>query len=537
MEFQPNTTIMLCNVPFDNTYKHQVVFSSPETQGKYFQARERVTLTEYLTVREKLPDGSVLSYIRVDEDIESLKSMGCNYVVYRNGYSGKLTFAFITKMVYINEGLTKLFIETDVWQTYCFDVELMKSFVVRQHSESDEIGDNVVPEQFNYNGYDYHNLNVSNLDQWGYLVGTNTPHTSSAVSIGVKSGIAQGLYFYYFKDVTPMSVFLESLDNDCVEFITVIPKFCIGDAVITNVFDDDEGVYSGNGYVGKSDSPALTILSVDFSGKAFTFDGYTPKNNKLWTSPFSNVSIINGAGGELVLNREDFETSNKLMFNLYGDTSTNPSVMLVPLLYKGLYENYNYTISISNFPQCSYSADYFKLWSAKNVNTVFTENLANAVKISGGIVSVATGVGTGVGAMAIASGAVGVTKTINSIYQATVQENPSTVGKPHNNLLTAMKKNKFTFYYRMIKRDFAESVDNFFTMYGYAVNKLCDINLRARPCFTYIETIDVNIKGDIPSDDMKRIKDMFNGGVTMWEETATMYDYDVDNSPNAVIIT
>ncbi len=545
MEFQPNTTIYLCNVPFDSSYKHQYNFATPSSQYNYFLTRNKISLTDYLTVREKQPDGSVLSYIRIDVDIETLRGEGCNYLVYQN-HGGKRMYAFITNMVYINEGLTKIFIETDVWQTYCFDLEIMSSFIVRQHSETDEIGDNVVPEQFNFDGYNYHKIGSNYLQEWGYLVALSRRHSEDkAPNIFPKSGIAQGLAFYYFKDITAMEDFRQNLSTDCIEMISVIPKFNIGDAKVSNIFGDfgsdwELDLYDGNGLITSSTKPASEKITIDFSTLAFTFDGYEPKNNKLFTAPFTNIVVSNNTGGEMVLNREDFSDTT-VEFEMFGDISVNPSVMLVPLNYKKQAKNMLYTISLSGFPQCSNTADYYKLWLAKNSGTSLIGLASGAATMTAGFATAVTGVGVGVGAMGILYGAKEIANTINGAYQASKTENPSTNGNPHNNLLTAMKENTFKIYYRMIKKDYAESVDNFFTMYGYAVNKLQTPNLNARPYYTYIQTIDVNVRGkkkssleiecSIPTDDMKRFKDIFNNGVTMWQQGTTMYDYSVDNTP------
>lgn len=539
MEFQPNTTIKLCNVPFDNSYKHQYIFSSPQKQLNYFNSREKWTFTDYLTVREKQPDGSVLSYIRVDEDIETLRYWGCNYVFYQNG-TGKRIFAFITNMVYINEGMTKLFIETDVWQTYCFDLEIMSSFVVRQHSETDEIGDNVVPEQFKYSDYTYHFLSDENLGEWGYLVGASEKYFNSSTLGKQHCGIYQGVVLYYFTDPLILDTFIQDIttsNGDCILFVTLIPKFCLGNATITNVYKEAVG----QGEIGATASHRETPITIDFSARAFTFDGYVPKNNKLWTSPFANVVVSNGSGQDMILNREDFSDPNNIGFFMCGDISASPSIILFPNRYKqvnGDGAGFNFhRLPLGGFPQCATTTDTYKMWLARNSVGIVTDTLANVGSIALGAATLGAG-----GAYSVAHGVTGIMNTINSVYQASFNANETKLGKGENNLITAMKRNKFSFFYRLVKRDFAESVDNFFTMYGYAVNKMQVPNLCARPYYTYVETIDVNVRGivptgefveaTIPTDDLKRFKDIFNNGVTMWKENTAMYDYDVDNSPD-----
>ena len=92
-------------------------------------------------------------------------------------------------------------------------------------------------------------------------------------------------------------------------------------------------------------------------------------------------------------------------------------------------------------------------------------------------------------------------------------------------------RNKFDIYYRSIKREYAQTVDDFFTMFGYQTNRVKVPNVSSRPCFNYVQTIDINIIGAIPNDDMLKLKNIYNSGVTLWKPTATVGDYSGNNAP------
>ena len=159
MEFNPISTIYLCNVPIDNSYKNQIYFSNVNKQQEYFRSKVVKTFTNYLTVRKTLPDGSLQSSIKVDCGIDQLRTIGCNYLYYQNEHHGnKIFYAFINKMIYINEGTTELIFECDVYQTWLFNVELKASYVVREHAVKDIVGLNIVPEKFSFQDYDYEHL-------------------------------------------------------------------------------------------------------------------------------------------------------------------------------------------------------------------------------------------------------------------------------------------------------------------------------------------------------------------------------------------
>lgn len=59
--------------------------------------------------------------------------VGYNYVMYQNThYSNKWFYAFILKMEYINDNMTRIVITTDPFQTWQFDITFMQSFVERE---------------------------------------------------------------------------------------------------------------------------------------------------------------------------------------------------------------------------------------------------------------------------------------------------------------------------------------------------------------------------------------------------------------------
>ena len=94
--------------------------------------------------------------IRVQEEIDNL--WNCNYVMYQNdSISNKRFYCFINKIEYVNENTTDLYIETDVFQTWLFDITINKSFVVREHVKNDTIGNNLVDESLDTGEYKLEN--------------------------------------------------------------------------------------------------------------------------------------------------------------------------------------------------------------------------------------------------------------------------------------------------------------------------------------------------------------------------------------------
>lgn len=536
MAFNPNSTIYLCNVPIDNTYKHQVYFANRTAQQSYFASKVVKTFSNYLTVRKTLPGGSGKSSVKVSANIDDLYN--CNYMYYQNANHGtRFFYAFITNLIYINEGTTEIEFDTDVFQTWLLDCTVHNSYVVREHTATDEPGENIVPENFHFENY-YYNLVESKepFDEfprnYGYLIGTSdfVPVEGDETEFrgSYQNGIYQGMYFYYFPDGQGVSSFINTAEtvSDCVQFVCCIPEFNVRNA---NFVDDRK-----YGLMHSTSKPANGYVSFpDFSIENISFEGYKAKNNKLLTSPFCNFVVRNNSGQEAVYNLEDFITFGGVSFTMYGDISANPSLTLIPLFYKGAMEPVSEGISLGNFPQCSFNSDTYKLWLAKNQFGVGLDLLGGLGQILGGALLTAGsgGLATAVGGGSIIGGVSSILGTINNVHQASKQPNGCTSGAPKNNLLTAMKQNTFEAYIRTIKGEYARTIDDFFTMYGYQVNKVKSVNLNNRPYYTYIQTANVNISGAIPQDDLTLLKNVFNTGVTVWKSTATVGNYSVDNTP------
>ena len=518
MEFLPDGTIYLCNVPIDITQKNQLKFAYATTQLSYFKTKITHTFSEYLTVRRTKPDGSLVSSVKVDASIESLYN--ANYMFYQNHTSAKMYYCFIKEFVYINEGTTEIIFETDVYQTWIHYVDILPSFVEREHSKTDAIGDNKVPESFKAEDFVYYTITdsmVSNTD-WGYLVGTSETYKTEHARGYVHSGIYQGIYFYYFTDPLLMNTFLDLIEKqegntDVVLFISCIPKFCIKGASIESI---DTETNTAQGLVKKTEKPAEDAYTLNFASKAFSFEGYTPKNNKLWTAPFSSILITNHAGNEAVYNREDFGNPNTITFKIYGDISASPTITAVPQSYKGQSEHYDFGISQTGFPQCAYHSDVFKLWLAKNAFNMGVSMFNSIGQAVGGGALLASG-NYLAGAGLMASGVNTYFNTINSVIQASKEPDKVNMHNTKNNLVTAMGKNKLEMQLRLIKGDYARTIDDYFTMFGYQTNEVKVPNMDSRPYYNYVKTIGINITGRIPSDDLAKLKQIFDTGVTLWK--------------------
>lgn len=543
MAFNPNGTIWLCSVPFDNTYKHQYqFFNKANRDGILLNDYLRDTLTEYVTVREPLRGGGARSKLRAGRNIEEIRAKGINYMIYCNEHHGsRKFFAFITDLIYVNENMTEIEFETDVYQTWFLDCKVKPSFVVREHSATDRIGDNIIAENFKCTDFTYVQCPNQLYDEtWGYLIGVNTlpeiagSDATTAFARGRDhSGIYQGMYFYYLESPNEINSLLDAIEEDvenAVEFIVAIPKFCVSNAEIMPGGDNAKI----KGYIKSTSSPHSQTIYYPLVDSEMTFEGYSPRNKKMFTHPFFCLYASNHCDQSVEYKIEHFEfdpANKRFGFKKYADCSPSPSVSYVPLNYAGTEEEPDFAISVTNFPQCAFNSDSYKLWLAKN-------SVANAVNIASGVASIGAGlvmgaagggVGMAMGVSTVASGASEIFSTISNMHSASYMPNRLNQGNQRNNLLTAMKRNDVTFYWQKIKRDIAEAIDSYFTMYGYQTNKLKMPNFNARLKFNYIQTKGINLIGGVPNDDMAKLKQIFDNGITLWRSDTTIGDYSVKN--------
>ena len=131
MAFTPATIIHFLSVPIDATQKHQLYFADRTAQETYMSTKVIRTFND---LRYQRKDNFIIVPMHVDQLYD------CNYVMYQNtAIPGRWFYAFITRMDYVNDGVTNVYIETDVYQTWYLDCEILPSYVEREHEEGVEV--------------------------------------------------------------------------------------------------------------------------------------------------------------------------------------------------------------------------------------------------------------------------------------------------------------------------------------------------------------------------------------------------------------
>lgn len=127
-QWTPNTSLKLCNVTWDASYRDVVRFVSRETQTAYFNSLDGVTCAPGTMHKPTQP---VLVEMAFNE------ASNWNYLVAYNDYPQLETprrwFYFVQSVEYVNAHTTRLYLMLDVWQSFQFDITIGSSYVVRGH--------------------------------------------------------------------------------------------------------------------------------------------------------------------------------------------------------------------------------------------------------------------------------------------------------------------------------------------------------------------------------------------------------------------
>lgn len=507
------TEVRLLAVPLENDYLHTLYFSDASAQTEYFKGRTKKNRSDFSYQRKD-------RIIRYPEHIDNL--MGCNYVMYKNSaYSSKWFYAFITKMEYVNDERTDITIETDVIQTWLFDYTVKPSFIEREHVNDDTIGKHTIPEGLETGDYiSNEHERDENLDDLWIVYGVTSDSGGMRVGGYNYNGIYSGVQYRASSSDEVITKRLNYYDEgkiDAIQCVFLAPKFLI------SATTSDEHI------VGASETAKTYDILIE---KLKTLNGYTPKNNKLLTNPYMFLYTSNNNGASAVYPFEYFANDTSAEFTVYGALTAGCSIRLVPKKYKGALLNDEEGLNLGKYPICNWASDVYTNWLTQNSLNIATSIGAGVAQIGAGVaMSLGSGgLGLAIGAGSIAGGVQSILGTMGEIQTHSAQPPQANGNLNCGDVITASKRNSFHFYKMSIKKEYAEIIDNYFNMFGYKVNRVGVPRTNHRKSYWYTKTIDVNIDGNIPMEDLQKIKNVYNRGFTFWKSAREIGMYTADNS-------
>ena len=526
----PQGNIYLCKTPLENDYNNQLTFDDLEDQLTYFNSKIVKTFDNYTYMKK---DSIIKVGVNIDEIID------CNYLFYRNnGFTNKYYFCFITSKEYINENVTALSIETDVFQTWQFDIEYHKTFIEREHVNSDGYGEHTVPETLETGEYMYDY--VQNFDTGtSHLVMATTvsPITLKGVRGGTYGGIVSGVSYYVFQNATTLYSAINRMaggDNiftggklDGIHSIFYLPDFITGVTVTTNwgEYGVKEIEQTGEASIGTGIAIPLNPTKID---------GYTCKNRKCFIYPYVAYTLSNNQGGSMVYRLEDFldTGSHTGGIDIKGACTPGGSIRAIPINYKITTNSLDYDLdhnvkdkindyglTLGKFPICSWSGDVYTNWLTQNAVSMGYNMAMDFVNSPIAAPTYAEDVITNRGIM----------NSLISVYEHSLVPYQAQGNVNSGDVTFSDGLMTYTGYMSTITAEYAKIIDDYFSAYGYKVNAYKTPNVTGRRNWNYVKTIGCNIDGDIPQEDLNILKGMFNKGVTFWHNPANMYNYDANN--------
>lgn len=545
---QPNGNIKLYSgIRLDNAYQNALSFENAAARTAFFH-NDNPYLIATLTKQ---------SYQRVTSgqcDIEMgvTALYNCNYMAFQNlGFSNRWFYAFVTNVEYINNITTRVFYEIDVLTTFYFDWNYLPSFVEREHTATDAIGENLVPESINYGecaafarewGYRF--------DNWSVIVALSAFGREGTADEGIAASAIAGDYvsgvsIVEYEDITTFkNSFLNVISGETREDVVCVFMFPNPLVTITN----DPNVANGTLIVNRSQTMHAT--------RPATLDGYTPKNKKMFTYPFSYLCVDTGS----VTNNYRYEWFdhdagiNDYSFTIRGACVPGGGIYAAPVNYKnsGAYAGgtgidhyipvFDERIEAPKLPQVCYPIDSFKAWLAQSESTRQNKILHSVA--AGAIGSAGTGamIGAAGGAIGMIGGAVagGLIGAVGGAIGGKISDDMSkseaadmknkTAGNLSGTLEVVDNKYGFIFKYMSLCAQDAKIVDDYFSMFGYAIHAIKTPQIRTRPHWNYIKTIGLNMAAqNVPADYVRKIKEIHNAGVTYWKVHDEIGNYNLNN--------
>lgn len=562
----PETEIcILKGIPLDNTYEHTIYWDDLDyertKQRDYFLSHAKYQLAKN-------------TYQRVDREwikvsIEADKLYDCNYLMFRNTafthsdewvVKKKWWYAFIIDVEYINNNTAKIRYEIDVMQSWqpgqSMDYQMLPCFVERCHAMSDELYENLIPENI-VNSDDYmtdqvYRFNMSDmciitLASERYLGNNDFAPASGREYYNVYGAVDVRLWAIQ-TDVGMHDTVgtIDGLNNYIKAFInagkenSILAIFMFPKIMLTWSSSDNDWPFPNIPSPGDLQPYQLpyikryTISQLIKPNKGQTLGGsdsdFIPKNNKLYSYPYNRISVKSQDGNEKIFLWELFDKDNRGIFEIDGTFCWQGSVVAYPKMYKNVSKDLSNSVSFNNFPICAWASDAYRAWWAQN-----TANMVTTV--GGGIASIAAIVAGGLSEnpMLIATGVGGVisagTKIGQSLYEANHKSSNEYGDTKTANVLPRMKCVEFLFCKQSLRPEILKLYDDYFTRFGYAQKKVMFPNLVARERWTYVQTVGFEFNGEINDTDTKKIKSIFDNGITFWRNPNDVGHYEFDNKP------
>lgn len=485
-----------------------------------------------------------------------------DYMRFQNtDFSTKWFYAFVTKVEYVNDNNSRLYYEIDVLTTFYHDWTFRACFVERMHSETDSPGDNVVEEPVNFGEPQAFSRDARFFDQFKVCIVASDYATIDGVRQAyiTQYGNTDGNNVYHGVSVNGcyINTFDLTNDTDVTNFQKALSSMSEAQLAMINIFLFPKALFF------ESDIDTKGRQKIEFNPyytsvtRPTSFNGYVPRNNKLFTYPYCYLCVDNGT----ITNNYRWEYFNHVsgytdyQFVIKGVPIPSPNAFIAPINYKNLLitdagEKYVYEerLDLPPLPQVAFPIDSYSAWLAQTQssrqNKVITgaaagvgTGLAAGGKLGAAVGTAGGPIGTAAGAAigAVLGGVLGAVgaKVANdmAITEAADMKNKAS-GSASEASGLADSHWGVIFKKMTISYSDARILDSFFDMFGYAQNRILTPNIYSRDHWNYIKTNGCSVwqNSGIPAEYVVKIKAIHDQGVTYWKNHDEIGNYALVNS-------
>lgn len=539
----PNTTLYVGVVPWNSDLKNVQSYSS--------RAEQISTIQGLLSHRYEH-----INIIRRDSDL-ILKGVNedltqCNYLMYQNSdISNKWYFAFIDNVQYNSLNSVIISHTIDVWQTYQFDITYYKNLILRSHvaKSADTVGRWLAPEPINVAPEFERKHNVFNNLSWvpQYVLHSTSVFNNSTKKYEYKgNGTGATLSAEY-------GIFVDD-DDDVQTVVKNYGKLSAAEALKSN--DDDEySNWIADLLTGQTIDKAVKLISTTsisqlqdhrneliglYAIPAWVHDGtnkyatnnikkkevtvelptttlacgYAPRNKKMLSSLCKAYLFYNENGFKLPLKPELFTSGSPSFTVKSTELSTNGFILQI-----GSYADYT-----AKTNKISYRCENRLGYDANTGLDKVLNTLTSAVGVVNAVGSVASQAFAGNVGGAV-QGAVGAVQQSINMIDTLGQRGVSTGASGD---IMSITENRAMPVFADVSPTEAQCryIDDYLDVYGYAINEIGKIStyMKNRSNWNYIQVANCNIKVSAPNDDVNKLKQMFESGVTIWHKNFGDYD-------------
>lgn len=444
-QFTPQSTIYLLKGleidAMNNTFWG--AFDTPEKQFNFFM--DNYNHIEFNNYTYQRKDGTVV----VTGSYDDLRLY--NYLIYKNGNVGnksKYIYCFITSLGYLNDNASSITFETDVIQTWRFEIErnFLPSFIAYEHRpqwykdtsiddnqrpcintqpENLEIGTDLVSDKQYF-------IRITNNTSYAIIAMTSDLNGSDSYAFGVLGSPSQLNYYVIpFNTQTGLDIKTINIDGQATtisglsEIMDAIRKDekLVGKCVSITINNSLCGITYNNGipnfkskYYLKHEYDKFSAISVSLStynsmlsnnntdyitynlnGSIDSFIGYN-RFTKLYTYPYSYILLSDNNGTSKVFKNELWKDPRDIQFISIGCPSSS-KINIIPKNYKVNNDNtHSSLINLDNSFETSYElsvpvisdATAMMMQSSRNSMNVGLSNIRRSNETASAIAS-ATG--------------------------------------------------------------------------------------------------------------------------------------------------